>query len=259
MDDEEYQDFLEYLVNTYVAEKIGRIRRYFNHRHYEEYEWKQRRFTKATNVISYINRYCDEDEDIYATFTLNKLSESVHQVKEGVRWNNRLIKDSGFIYAIEEHFGKIIDGMKSEHLKQEFRILKGLGNADPEEELSRIYYLLKVNKAKLFQSAKEVKISIQLEQAVKILSESQKLFMEEKKEEERGEKPKSRPGLKWFKGLDQISKGAAFAITDMNLAIKPPYVPLLPVPGTRTWRAMLSTAIGIGMILSGVGELSRLQ
>ena len=261
MEDKEYLDFLQYLFNEYVAGKISRIQRYFGHpRYWDKYEWHRlewHRLPQAMHIITYINRYCDTDEDIYTTFMLDKLREIVGYVKEGVSWSNILIKNSGFIYAIEDHFEHIVDGIKLEHFsEQEFEILKELGSFDPKVELSGIIHLLKVNKLKLSRSAKEVKISVQLKQTEEILFDSLLILREEEKKEEENKIPKTRPGLKWFKGLGQICQGALLTIADVSLAIGVLQFPVSPE--TKTWGAMVSTTTGIGMILSGVGDLPRL-
>jgi hypothetical protein len=58
---------------------------------------------------------------------------------------------------------------------------------------------------------------------------------------------------RWFKGLGQISQGAALSIANIGLAIN---VFKLPVsPETKTWGAIASVTTGIGTVLNGIGDL----
>ena len=58
---------------------------------------------------------------------------------------------------------------------------------------------------------------------------------------------------RWFKGLGQISQGAALSIANVALALGTLKFPVSPE--TQTWGAMASVATGIGTVLSGIGDL----
>lgn len=253
MNEQEYKDFLAYLSNEYIERRKHRFLRRFHH--YEmEYVFDQQwhSLIASMGVINFIKYHCDSDDDIYKTFRMERLKATVNSVKNGVRINEQIASDAGFLSAIEDHFAEIIDGMVPEYFPpEELEILRELGSRDPKIELVGIIYLLKARKTYLVSSTKEVSVSKQLEWVVERLSKEQERFKEETEAQNR--EISERPGRRWFKALGQICQGSALSIANVGLAVG--LLPFPVSPETKTWGALLSTTSGVGMILTGVGDL----
>ena len=67
----ENRDFLKYVFNEYIHPRIHKIGREYDHllmwSHWH-YEWRGQR--KSVDLINFINNHCDDNDDIYRTFTL---------------------------------------------------------------------------------------------------------------------------------------------------------------------------------------------
>ena len=241
MNEQEYKDFLAYLSNEYIERRKYRVLKRFRHWEYE-FDWQWHRLIASMGVINFIKYYCDNDDAIYKTFRMERLKTTVDDVEDGIRMNNRIVSDTGFLSAVEDHFAEILDGMAPEYFPpEELEILQELGSQNPKVELAGIIYLLKARKTYLVSSTKEVSVSKQLDQVVERLSKEQKREISE------------RPGRRWFKALGQICQGAALSMANVGLAVG--LLPFSVSPETKTWGALLSTTSGVGMILTGVGDL----
>ena len=247
MENEEYKAFLKYIFNEYIQPRINRIGRWDPHEMDQwSYEW--RRLKRAVDLVNYINNHCKDTDDIYNTFTLERLGRAVEDVEYGVRWHNRLAEKAGFLDAFDSYYDEIVDGLEAELFPEnEYDLFRELGSQNPKSDIQGIIYILKVRRKKNSSSNKEVLISNRLEITVTILSEAQKQFKEQN--EKNPKKPKSR---RWFKGLGQIGQGAALSIGDIALAAG---ILQFPVSTETQWSSLVSAATGVGMILNGVGEL----
>jgi hypothetical protein len=212
---------------------------------------QRQRLRESMDIINFIKYHCDSDDDIYETFRMERLKATVEGVKYGVRWNNQIASEAGFLSAIEDHFAEILEGMAPEYFPpEELEILQEFGSRNPQIELAGIIYLLKARKTYLVSSTKEASVSKQLDRVVERLSKEQELFKEEIEVQNR--EISKRPGRRWFKALGQICQGAALSIANVSSAIV-----LLPSPVSpaTTLGAIVSTTSGVGMILTGVGDL----
>lgn len=253
MTNDEYKEFLKYIFDEYIQPRIHRIERYLDHpKHYHwHYEW--RCLKRAVALINYIDNHCDDQNDIYRTFTLERLRRAVDEVKDGVRWNNRLAEEAGFLDAFDSHYNEIIQGLDIELFPEsELEILHEFGARDPKSKLRGMIYLLKTRNKDECSYNNEMSISNQLNKIVKRLDEAESAFKEtDKNSTENKDRPKK--SRRWFKGLGQIGQGAALSIGDIALAAGMLEFPASPE--TQTWGALVSATTGVGMILNGVGEL----
>lgn len=254
MTNDEYREFLKYIFNEYIRPRIHRIGRYYDHPkmwHHWEYEW--RGLKRAVDLINYINNHCDDSDDIYETFTLERLRRAVGEIEEGVLWNNRIAEETGFLDALDAYYDEIVEGLEAELFPEsEYDLLKEFGSKDPKSDIKGIIYILKARKKRAYPSNKEVPISKGLKDTVERLSKAEEQFKEkDEKEPMKVEKPKK--SRRWFKGLGQIGQGAALSIGDIALAAGMLQFPVSPE--TQTWGSLVSATTGVGMILNGVGEL----
>ena len=250
MANEEYKQFLKYIFNEYIRPRIQRIDRYFDHPkmwHHWHYEW--RGLKRAIDLINYIIEHCEDTHDIYRTFTLDRLRKAVDEIEDGVRWNNRLAEETGFLDVLDSYYEEIVDGLDAELFPEaEYELMREIGFKDPRSDLRGIIYILQARKKK--HLSYEVSVSQNLKNTVETLSKAREQFKRTDKNHNTEKPKKSR---KWFKGLGQIGQGAALSIGNIALALGALTFPVSTE--TQTWGALVSATTGVGMIMNGVGEL----
>jgi hypothetical protein len=249
MNEEEYKKFLEYLFNEYIRYRRPRIRRRFHPFEWlHEWDWEWNRLTKAARVLRYIHRFCEDEDDIYHTFTRERIAQLPGEIHDGLRLHNRLAEEGGFLEAFDEHYDEIVDGLKLEYMPDvELDVLRDLGSEDPEAELTAMIHMVRSRRQRVLAMNREIRISQQLKQAEERLDQQRK----ELAEEEKVEKPK-RKSRRWFKGLGQIAQGSALSVANIGLAVG---VFTFPVPAaTATWGALVSSITGVGVVLNGIGD-----
>jgi len=255
MTKEEYHSFLEYIHNEYIRKRIHRIGRYLDHPkmwHHWEYEWP--RLKKALHIIDYIQTHCDDVNDIYNTFHIDRLRRTIDEIEDGVRWNNRLAREIGLLDALDQYFAEIIAGLDIDDFpEEEYDMLKDFGFHNPKSDLQGIIYLLKIrHKNDVSWQKEKIQVSRELERTVEILSSAKKDFKTSNEEKDTIVEPPKK-SRRWFKGLGKIGQGAAISIGDICLAAG---ILKFPVsPETQTWGALVSATTGVGMVLDGIGEI----
>jgi len=216
------------------------------------YEWKG--LTRALHIADYIETYCDDADDIYRTFQLERLRRAVDEIEDGVRWNNRLSREIGLFDALDQYYAELVTGLNIDDFpEQEYEMLAEFGVHNPKAHLQGIICLLKLRQQEKVSWQKEkICVSRELERTVEILSSAQEDFREQDggSNEESGPPKKPR---RWFKGLGKIGQGAAMSIGDICLAASLLEVPVSPE--TKTWGALVSATAGTGIILDAMGEL----
>src|SRR5436853_7151144 len=115
MTEQEYKEFLEYIFTDYVGDRIRRVEEFFDHPKYRLWDYELHALKKASILIRYIAAYEDDSGDIYRTFTAEAVKDTVHYVEIGVRKNNRLLRQSGIMDALDAFLEEIIDGVELEH------------------------------------------------------------------------------------------------------------------------------------------------
>lgn len=251
----EYREFLTYLFERYVRPRSPRLRRRFHHHMEDEWNYHIDQAARAAQVLRFIESHCDSDEEVYDTFTVERLGRAVADTRHSCEFGNRVMEEAGFLDAYEAHAVAIIRGLQPQHLPEVDReVLRELGSQNPDVELRGLVYQAKASLENAEKMSREVTVRQQLRHAESQLAEANREFDEEKKlnnqKSEGGHPKKSR---RWFKGLGQISQGAALSIANVALAAG---VLRFPVsPETQTWGAVASVTTGIGTILSGLGDL----
>lgn len=251
MANEDYKNFLNFIFNECIQPRIFYFPKYHP---FERYDWYHDldRLKRAVDLVNFINKHCQNSNDIYNTFKLERLRGAVDAIEDGVRCNNRLAEETGFLNAFDTYYDQIVEGLDVELFPEsEYKILKELGFKDPQSDLRGIIYFLKAKK-KTYPSYNELPVSQNLKNTVKKLSEAQEQFREPE-EKEINKKMKPKKSRRWFKGLGQIGQGAAISIADIALAFGTLQFPVSPE--TQTWGSLVSATTGVGMILNGVGEL----
>jgi len=252
---DEFHSFLEYVYNEYLRKRVHRIGRHFDHpemSHHWEYEWQG--LKRALHVIDYAQLYCDDTDDIYRTFRLDRLRRAVDEIRNGVRWNNRLAREIGLLDALDQYYEQLVSGLDAEDFPaEEYELMSEIGFHNPKVDLQGIICLLKMRQREKESWQKEkMCVSGELERAAEILSSAKDDFKEQdSNSSEKSEPPKK--SRRWFKGLGKIGQGAAMSIADICLAAG--FLKFPVSPETQTWGVLVSATAGTGLVLDGVGEL----
>ena len=255
MTDDEYREFLAVLFRRYVRPRIPRLRRRFHHHMMEEWDYHLAQAERAAHVLRYIESYCDDDGDVYRTFTLDRIAQAVSDTRYSLDFSNRTIDEGGFLDAYEPHASEILTGLQPQHLPEaDKEVLREMGSPDPDAELAELVFRAKAFRERAEQFSREVSVRQQLRHAEEQLAKAEQHFDELKKlESEEAVEKAPKKSRRWFKALGQIGQGAALSIANVALAIGAIHFPVSPE--TQTWGAVASVATGIGTVLSGVGDL----
>jgi len=253
MTDDEYREFLAFLFEHYVRQRLPRVRRRFHHHMMEEWHYHLDQAVQAAQVLRFIETHCDDVEDIYRTFTLERLGRAVSDTRSSLDFSTRIAEEAGFLDAFEDHTRDILAGLQPHHLPEVDKdVLREMGSVNPDVEIRALVLRAKASGERASQLSRELRVRDQLKQASERLGEAQDQFTPGGKAAAAPvEAPKK--SRRWFKGLGQIAQGAAFSIANIALAVGALKFPVSPE--TQTWGAIASVATGIGTVLSGVGDL----
>jgi hypothetical protein len=166
MTDDEYREFLTFLFERYVRPRIGRVRRRFHHHMMEEWVYHLDQAQEALHVLRYIEANCDSDDEIYRTFTLERLARAVSDTRNAVVFGDRVADDAGFLDALEAHADDILSGLQTHHLPDADReIFREMGSPNPDLELRALVLRAKSSRDRLRQNSREISIRQQLKHA----------------------------------------------------------------------------------------------
>lgn len=254
MTDQEYREFLEFLFERYARPRLPHVRQRFHHHMMEEWDYQMDKAARAAHVLRFIESYCEDDDDVYRTFTGERLARAVSDTRYSFDFSNRTVAEAGFLDALEDHGREILAGLEAKHLPDADReVLKDMGSVNPEVELRVLVSLARSMSERFNRSRQEIPIRQELRAMSERLERAEELFAEDTKEKNIGPGEKPKKSRRWFKGLGQIAQGASLSIANVALAIG---VLKFPVsPETQTWGAVASVATGVSTVLSGIGDL----
>jgi len=257
MSNEEYQEFLAFIFERYVRPRIPRVRRRFFHHMMEEWYYHLEQAEQAALIPRHIENYCNDDEDVYQTFTMDRLTRAVSDTRYSVDFSNRAAEEAGFIDAFEVYSREILTGLQPMHLPNaDKEILREMGSPNPDIEIRDLVFRAKAWQESFEQMSRDASVRQQLHYAEERLAKAQQDF-EDIKRLEKAETNDAHPkkSRRWFKGLGQLGQGAALSIANIALAVGVIQFPVSPE--TQTWGAIASVSTGIATILGGVGDLSN--
>lgn len=256
MDKSEYEEFVDYIYHEHIENRLARIRsRIMRHRLDDELGYHIDELSKAVRAIRLIKEYADDDETISRSFSPEMLGRTLSRVEQGARFNNRIVAETEIVDIIQDYFGEIVDGMKVDHFpKEDFEVLRQSGSSDPRREVVAMIHLVKSRKERFMQESRNVRFGQRLTQGAERIEEIRKALPQElpSKQNEPG-KGNSVVKRATFKGIGAIAQGTMLTITDLTLAAGLWSVSL-PAE-TTTVGAVVSATTGVGMILTGIGEL----
>lgn len=258
MSEAEYHEFLNFLFERYIRPRIAGVRHRYHHHFENEFSYHLDLAIRSAQLLRFIESYCHDNEDVYETFTFERLNSAVSQTSYSVEFCIRLIEDAGFLEACELHKQEIAEGLAIVQLPDADKdVLRGMGSPNPEIELRSLSHRAKRWLEKDDRQAREaglrqelLYVSEKLKEAHADFEKLDKLLKAEKEQQGKEVPKKSR---RWFKGLGQVAQGTALSIANVALAVGTLNLPVSPE--TQTWGAIASVATGVGTILNGFGEL----
>src|ERR1700691_1851753 len=159
MTDDEYREFLTFLFERYVRPRIPRIRSSFHHHMGDEWGYHVDQATRAARVLRFIESCCDDDDDVYRTFTAERLARAVSEARYSFEFSNRTADEAGFLDAFEDHTREILAHLQASHLPgTEKDVLREMGSSNPEVELRALVYQAKASGDRIEQSVRELPI-----------------------------------------------------------------------------------------------------
>ncbi len=255
MTEAEYREFLSFLFERYVRSRIARVRHRYRNHFEDEFAYHLDHAVRSAQIFRFIENYCHDDEDVYTTFTIERLKNAVSETRYSVEFSNRVVDEAGFLDACESHTPEIATGLAPVHLPDADKdLLREIGSPNPEVELRALVYLAKSWLQTSDRQFRDKGLRQELRDVEERLKRGDADFetyvktKEVKPSQDIPKKPR-----RWFKGLGQIAQGSAISIANVALAIGALKFPVSPE--TQTWGAMASVATGIGTVLSGVGDL----
>jgi hypothetical protein len=230
MDKSDYEEFVDYIYHEHIENRLARIR-------------------------SRIMRHRLDDETISRSFTPEMLDRTLSRVEQGARFNNRIVAETEIADIIQDYFGEIVDGMKVDHFpREDFEVLRQSGSSDPRREVVAMIHLVRSRKERFIQESRNVRFGQRLTQGAERIEEIRKALPKESPSQQN--EPNKRNNVvkrATFKGIGAIAQGTMLTITDLTLAAGLWSVSL-PAE-TTTVGAVVSATTGVGMILTGIGEL----
>lgn len=255
MTEPEYREFLSFLFERYVRPRIARVRHRYRHHFEDAFAYHLDHAIRSAQLFRFVENYCHDDEDVYTTFTMQRLKNAVSKTRYGVEFSNRVVDETGFLDACESYTSEIAEDLAAVYLPDTDKdVLREIGSPNPEVELRALAYLAKSWLEISDQQFRDKSLRQELRDAEERLKRADAEFethlkaKEEKPSQEIPKKPR-----RWFKALGQIGQGAAISIANVALAVGALKFPVSSE--TQTWGAMASVATGIGTVLSGVGDL----
>ena len=241
MTEAEYRVFLSFLFERYVRPRLRKMRRTHGHFETEPYRSLVDQAVSAARVFRF-NENDYYDDDIYATFTAERIETAVSDSQNSTMWSYRSADEAGFLEAYRAHAREITAGLTVRHIPEaDKQIVREIGSIAPDLEIEG---LIVVARAELERRQREGLVLEVKEEDFRLVKEAVQKGTDE-------QTPKKK--VRWFKGLGQVSTGAAFSLANLAMAFGALNVPVSAE--TQTWGAFASVITGLGTILSGIGEL----
>lgn len=248
-----YEEFIKHIYFEHIEKRLGPWKRRHWH-HLDDIGYNITGLTRSLRAMRFLQDYAEGSEDLGGVFTPEVMKNIVERIKYGVQENNRIVVDTGIADLLQDYLKEIVEGMNHEHFPQaDVDALRESGSSDASREIVAIVYLMKSRKEDWIRSKGDYRFSRRLVQA---REEVERVVESLPKETPKGEDQKNdKVAVKRavFKGIGSIGQGALLTLTDVSLLMGMWGTSISP--DTTTVGAVVSITSGIGLILTGVGEL----
>ena len=195
-------------------------------------------------------------------FTQQWLKETVIDIDNHYSNTQTLLKDFGYLDLVNDHFDVIAENITEDMLPSEdLEILKMLGSDNPKRTaMAAIFSLKSMSKNRRQNDMYDVKSALREgEKRIHTVREEYEHShltkgIKDTLKKEGGEIPDPpKPPRKWWKGCGQIAQGCALTVGNIGLAFDLLGFPV--APETKTWGSVVSVTTGVGLMMSGIGDL----
>ena len=113
--------------------------------HFEcEFSYRLNRAVRSGRMVRFIESDCEDKQDIYRTFTLERIEAAVSDTLSSVAFSNRETDGAGFLDALELHLPEIADGLLTIALPEaDENVLREMGSVNPKAELRSLVFRAK--------------------------------------------------------------------------------------------------------------------
>lgn len=108
MNDQEYAEFMSYLFERHVRPRLPRLRRRMFHHMEDEFHYHLDQAERSCRLLRFIETSCDSDEDVYTTFTAERLTRAISETRNSLAFTSRITEEGGFLDAYEAHETEIL-------------------------------------------------------------------------------------------------------------------------------------------------------
>jgi hypothetical protein len=264
-DESGYEAYVKYLYDRDVVPAASQHEKHHFHRE-EEFDYPLGQLARASATLKLVTAA----PDLYRTFRAEALSDLLRQVAWGVERNDRVLDRLGFTDILDSEYLILAKGMRLEHLPPgEAELLRSLGFPDAADSLPGLIYLVRehaetfASRNRVLPDAETRNLRERLEKAAQDHArlgeiEEEIAALKHGNEESSAEpirrlgeeaESKKRP-RRWWKGIGQIVQGAGISLGDAAVACGLGAAGVAPA-----WTALVSVTLGVGTIMSGIGDL----
>lgn len=250
MEEDEYKQFLGYVYQRYVQNHHSHAGELIDGPMGRHWNYEFERLKKAVRFLRHAEEFEDYSNVNLPSFTPEALQKALEDIAQGTHFNNYILKESGFMDALNAHYPELVEGLELKYLPvQEVELLRAFGSENPEVELAGFIYSLKKRERKRDGYYNESSVEQRLNRVEEQVREARNEAKQPPKGLPEGKKPR-----RWFKGLGNIGQGSALSICNVALAFGAIHFPVSAE--TQTWGAVASVTTGVGMIFTGIGEFT---
>lgn len=249
----EYEEFIKYIFYEHIDKRLSERIRHWHH--LEDASYHVHELSRSMRAVRFIKDYARDDDDISRIFAPEMLKRTFDEIRNGAKFNNYLVVDTEIADVIQDYFWEIVDGMTVDYFpREDFEVLQESGSSDPRREVIAIVHLIKSRKEQLVRrNSNDIRFSQRLVQVVECVEKISKSLPTEPPQLNEPTAKQAAVKRAVFKGIGSIVQGTLLTITNITLAAGLWGVAL--PPETTSVGAVVSATSGIGMVLTGIGEL----
>lgn len=249
-----YEEFIQHIYYEHIEKHLAPWKRRHWH-HLDDLGYEISELTRSLRAIRFVQNYAQDDEHFGGVLTPETHQNILDRIKYGLQSNNRIVVDTGVADVLQDYLKEIVEGMTVKLFPQaDFDVLREAGSADARREIAAIVYLMKSRKENWIRFKNDYRFSRRLKEAGEEIERVAATLPKESpnSQVQKNDRPVTVKRAV-FKGIGSIGQGALLTLTDVSL--------LAGMWGTglsaetTTVGAVISITSGIGMILTGVGEL----
>lgn len=256
----EYEVYMAGLWEAHAPRVRARSCRYY-HRFENMFSYELCELAEVWRVVRALDSGIN-----FKAFTDEFLRGVMVATESAVRRSSEVLHEVGLLSLLDHQYDLMAERLRISDLPaQELPVLDAHGFDIVKSDLLRVVY--RVRHTADPRCRREITPSRAFSQAQESLQEAQEIFAQNRADlqehavalakvvsgRDRQPKPPERKEPRVFKGLSQLVQGAAMTLADVGLAVGA--FPFPVSPETQSWGALASVTVGVGSVMSGIGDL----